>query len=160
MKVNQLAVELNMDKNVIAAYARGFHHSNYFETPYSPAFIAENRIVIFDHYCDSVFEYDSMGEVQRSFHISYHKHQRHLKWERSIVHDPSQKRFHTLFSKGPSYYLHEIDMRGNGIGEAKRLYYKYPENVKVFDGKVYYIYRPFESLQNRYLYSEPLLTER
>ncbi len=160
MEVNQLALDLKRDKNVIAAYARGFHHSMYFETPYAPVFSAENGIFIFDHYRDSVFEFDVHGELRNSFYINYHKKQRHTKWEKSVVFDEKQRRFHTLYSKGPHFFIHEINMDGSGIGEAKRLFYGYPENVKVFDGRAYYIYRPFESLQNRYLYSEPLLTER
>jgi hypothetical protein len=42
------------------------------------------------------------------------------------------------------------------IEKVHPLYYKYPEKLKVKNGYAYYIYRPFESLQNKYLYREKL----
>jgi hypothetical protein len=34
------------------------------------------------------------------------------------------------------------------------LTYRYPERTQVFNGSVYYVYRPFESLQKRSIYRE------
>ena len=159
MEVNQLAMDLNMDKKVIAAYARGFHHSMYFETPYAPAFLTKQSALIFDHYNDSVFEFNFQGEMNRSFHINYHKSQKNFKWKRKVLHDSVSNRYFTLYSKGSSVFICEIYMDGSGLGDSKQLFHPYPEGVQVSNGCVYYIYRPFESAQKRYLYKEPIFRE-
>jgi hypothetical protein len=156
MEVNQLAMDLKMDKKVIAAYARGFHHSMYFETPYAPAFVTNHSALIFDHYNDSVFEFNNFGEMMNSFHIDYHKSQRNLKWKRKVIFDDVTDRCFTLYSKGASIFICEINLDGSGLGEPTQLFHPYVEEIKVSNGYVYYIYRPFESTQKRYLYREPI----
>ena len=154
MEVNQMAMDYNIDKKIIAAYSRGFHHSNYFEKPYAPAFYSEYGVVIFDHHSDSVYKFDRTGQVSNAFKIDYHNEQHPLKWKKRVFHDDISDRYYTLFSRGNKYFLCEIFIEGGGIGEAQSLFYPYPENINIHNGEVFYIYRPFESSQNRYLYKE------
>ena len=42
------------------------------------------------------------------------------------------------------------------LGSPIELHFKYPENIQIKGNSVYYIYRPFESTQKKYLYRERL----
>jgi len=110
--------------------------------------------VIFDHHSDSVYKFDRTGQVSNAFKIDYHNEQHPLKWKKRVFHDEISDRYYTLFSRGNKYFLCEIFIEGGGIGEAQSLFYPYPENINIHNGEVFYIYRPFESSQNRYLYKE------
>ena len=37
-----------------------------------------------------------------------------------------------------------------------KMFHRYPENLVIKDGEVFYIYRPFESPQKKFLYSEDI----
>ena len=39
------------------------------------------------------------------------------------------------------------------------LYYKYVERLKIVNGEVFYIYRPYETVQKKYIYRERLTTD-
>ena len=50
----------------------------------------------------------------------------------------------------------QIKYRTGLIGKTTKLKFRFIENIKIEKGYVYYIYRPFESSQKRFLYKEKL----
>ena len=44
-----------------------------------------------------------------------------------------------------------VDVKTGEINEKVKLHYKYVEKIRVHNNKVYYVYRPFESIQKRFL---------
>ena len=61
-----------------------------------------------------------------------------------------------LFHKGGITILKSIDIHSGKPNQYFELGFKYVEKVKVIDGYVYYIYRPFESIQKKFLYREKI----
>ena len=53
-------------------------------------------------------------------------------------------------------YLKHINSRTGEVTTANKLFFPYAEKIKVKDGYAWYVYRPFESLQARFLYKEKL----
>jgi hypothetical protein len=53
-------------------------------------------------------------------------------------------------------FLGIVDVKTGEISEKVKLHYKYVEKIRVHNNKVFYIYRPFESIQKRFLYKEKL----
>ena len=63
---------------------------------------------------------------------------------------------YAVFQRNGYQWLRAIDPVTGLLGERTRLTYRYPERTQVFNGSVYYVYRPFESLQKRSIYRERL----
>jgi glutathione peroxidase-family protein len=53
-------------------------------------------------------------------------------------------------------FLGIVDFKTGEISEKVKLHYKYVEKIRVHNNKIFYIYRPFESIQKRFLYKEKL----
>jgi hypothetical protein len=60
------------------------------------------------------------------------------------------------YEQDGNMYLGIVDVKTGEINEKVKLNYKYVEKIRVHNNKVYYVYRPFESIQKRYLYKEKL----
>lgn len=137
--------------------AKYFTNSLYYKVLYAPLFVINDTIHVFDHYGNQLIRYNEWGAPIDSVAIAYHQMQRPVKWKNKILHDASTGKVYALAMDGPRYALVEINRKtGKAIG-VQRLYFKYSENITVHDGKVYYIYRPFESSQKKFLYAEPLV---
>ena len=77
-------------------------------------------------------------------------------WKKQMHFDEAQVRVHALFQKQGYYHLKEISLSSGKIVGEKKLTHKYVEKMQVNDGYVYYVYRPYESLQKKFLYKEKL----
>lgn len=153
---HQKQIETGIDKEIWVG-ATVFTNSVYYQPLYAPLFkIGSDSILIFDHYADQLFLYrPDFGKVD-STEINYHKDARQSGWEQPLIQDEVNGKIYALFERGGYSYLHEINLSDGSIKQSFKLYYKYIERIKINNGKVYYIYRPFESIQKKYIYSEKL----
>ena len=53
-------------------------------------------------------------------------------------------------------FLSLLNTNTGQIIKTFKLYYKYIEGIQIIDNKVYYIYRPYESIQKKYIYMEKI----
>ena len=134
--------------------AKNFTQSLYYEPLYAPLFVNKDTVLIFDHYSNLLFRLDKKFHKIDSIPIKYHKGKNKKNWEQPILKDKEEKKLYALFLKNGYYYLKYIDLQTGIVNTAFKLNYRYLENIKVKNGYVYYIYRPFESLQKKYLYRE------
>jgi hypothetical protein len=157
-KLESVRMEMatGIDKEIWAAVWSGFPNSLYYKQLYAPMFVKNDTILIFDHYKNKMFRYDRNNHVIDSLDISYHNSNDKREWEELLVQDRNKQRIFSVFLRGGKYYLKELNTTTGEITKVHPLYYKYPEKLKVKNGYAYYIYRPFESLQNKYLYREKL----
>ena len=157
-KLESVRMEMatGIDKEIWAAVWSGFPNSLYYKQLYAPMFVKNDTILIFDHYKNKMFRYDRNNHVIDSMDISYHTSNDKNEWEELLVQDRNKQRIFSVFLRGGKYYLKELNTTTGEIEKVHPLYYKYPEKLKVKNGYAYYIYRPFESLQNKYLYREKL----
>lgn len=157
-KLEALRMEMatGIDKEIWVAIWTGFPNSLYYDALYAPMFVKNDTILIFDHYKNKMFRFDRNNHVIDSMDINYHVGSDKREWEEMLVQDRNKQRIFSVFLRGGKYYLKELNTSTGEIKKVHQLYYKYPEKLKVKDGYAYYIYRPFESLQNKYLYREKL----
>lgn len=145
-----------VDKEIWAG-ARFFTSSLYYKPVYAPLFVQGEHILIFDHYRDQVVSYDTSFQVVDSSGIAYHKvHGNGWDWQESLIQDRNTKEIYTTYLKDGYMHLLHINPLTGETSETLKLHFRYPEHVTVRDGVVYYIYRPFESIQKKFLYAEEL----
>lgn len=156
---HQKQLETGIDKEIWVG-AAVFTNSVYYTPLYAPLFkIGQDSILIFDHYTDQLFLYrPGLGNID-SISISYHKDARKSGWEQPLIQDEKNGKVYAMFAQNGYTYLHEIDLKEGVIKKSFKLYFKYTERIKIVNDEVFYIYRPFESIQKKYIYREKLNPE-
>lgn len=148
-----LSAETGVDSEIIAGHMTGFHTDMYYKVPYAPLFVVNDTICVFDHYREQIRKFDrdleEAGEVPITHHLD-------RTWKNELIQDPVDQRIYAIHKKGPITTLRTIDPTTGEIGPSFSLQHHFPEEVKVYGGSVYYVYRPFGSLQHRSLYRERL----
>ena len=148
-----LALETGIDAEIIAGYMTGFPKDLYFHVPYAPLFVVHDTICVFDHYRERMRRYSAALEVLDEVPIT---HQNVRDWDGMLLQDAATEEVYVQFSRNARTWIRRIDPRTGELGAATALTYSYPEEVQVYNGYVYYVYRPFGSLQKRTLYREAL----
>jgi hypothetical protein len=136
--------------------ANYFTQSLYYKELYAPLFFRNDTLYIFDYYKDKLFSFSIQGKLIDSIPIYHHYHPKSSGWKRSLIQDQITGEIYAEFEKGGNSYLGRIDLRTGEISEKVVLEFKFVEKIAVRDNFVYYVYRPFESNQKKYLYKERL----
>ena len=153
---HQKQLETGIDKEIWVG-ATVFTNSIYYEPLYAPLFkTGEDSIIVFDHYKNRMFKYTPTEGFVDSTRISYHLDHRKSGWEQPLIQDEVNGRIYAIFLKGGYTYLSEIDKNTGHVKRSFKLYFKYVERIRIIDGDVFYIYRPFETVQKKYIYREKL----
>jgi hypothetical protein len=145
--------ETGQDKYELAAQVSGLTHSLWWRKLYSPLIKIQDSLYVADHYADSLFVFDGVGHKIRSHSISFHKEKGYGK---ELMFDEFTKTWYARYFRNGKTKLCQLDMNGVGIQESFELSFRYVEKVKLYNGRAFYLYRPFESSQNTFLYSEVL----
>lgn len=154
LQVRRLAEEFKIDKHRIAAHMRGLTGSMFYAPLYAPLFVVHDTVLVFDHYNNAILKYNKRQERIDSISINYHHPKNWKEWKRKIIMDSENHKAYALFQKGGFYYLKQIDLKtGNTLGTFK-LSNEYVEKIRIKNDYVYYVYRPFESLQEQFVYKE------
>ena len=147
--------ETGIDKEIWIG-ASFFTQDILYQPVYAPLFVKNDTVLIFDHYNDLLFKYDISRKPVDSIPISYHHKNKKDKWNQPLVQDPILKNILGIYHKGGITILKSIDLNTGKPVNYFELGFRYVEKVKVIDGYVYYVYRPFESLQKKFLYREKI----
>lgn len=150
-------LETGIDKEIWVG-ANVFTNSIYYEPLYAPLFkVGPDSILVFDHYKNFLFLYtEDSGVFTDSVRIFYHKDAKKSGWEQPLIQDTENDIIYGIFERNGYTYLSKINLETGLIEHNFRLNYKYVESIHVRDGYVYYIYRPYESVQKKYIYRERL----
>ena len=152
----QLAEEYKIDKHKAAALMTGFTKSMYYTPLYAPLFVIADTLHIFDHYKNYLFHFDAKGKKIDSVNISYHHPKKWNEWKNHMVKDLTEGKVYAVFSKDGRKYMKRINIRnGKDEGTYKVIHYS-ADRIKVKDNCVYYVYRPYESTQEKFLYKEKI----
>jgi hypothetical protein len=153
----QIAQENKIDKHRAAAMMTGFTNSMYYTPLFAPLFVIGDTLRIFDHYKDCLFHYDAMGHKLDSVPISYHHPKNWKEWKNQMVKDVTEGNVFAVYNKDGRKYLKRISYRtGKEEGFYKVIHYS-ADKIKVRDGYIYYVYRPYESTQEKFLYKERIV---
>ena len=148
-----LGREMGVDAEVIAGYMTGFPEDLYFSVPYAPLFVVRDTLCVFDHYRERIRRFNlGMTPIDEIPMV----HQRDQNWDGLLLQDAASDAVHVVFARNARTWIRRIDPATGALGPATALTYPYPEEVQVHDGHVYYVYRPYGSLQKRTLYREVL----
>lgn len=143
-----------IDKRVIAATMTGFPNSIYYTPLYAPMFVKNDTVCVFDHYVDSLFLYDRNMKPIGASKIDYHHPKNWKEWDRQIHQDEITGELYARFEKAGFYTLKKIDIATGKITGEYKIENPWVKHIRIRNGDVYYIYRPKDSIQTKYLYRE------
>jgi hypothetical protein len=150
----KMADDFGIDKHRIAAAMSGLTSSMYYTPLYAPLFIMNDTAVVFDHYSNAIIKYDRYHKKVDSVHIDYNHPKAWREWKHQVLVDKAYNDSYAVYEKGGYYHLKHIDLKTGKIKGSYKLLNQYVDNLKVRNGYVYYVYRPFESLQEFFVYRE------
>jgi hypothetical protein len=152
-----IAKEYNVDKHIAAAMISGFTHSMFYTPLYAPLYIVSDTICVFDHYKDCLFHYDRNAKRIDSVKIDYHHPKNWKEWKNLMVKDFTENSIYAVFDNSGHKYLKRINpTSGKDEGKYPIIHYS-ADKIRIRDGYIYYIYRPFQSVQEKFLYREKIV---
>ncbi|MDP5042183.1 MAG: hypothetical protein NWQ03_02055 [Crocinitomicaceae bacterium] len=133
-----------------------FTQSLYYEPVYAPLFLVHDTIYIFDYPKDMLRVFLSDGTAVRSTPIFHHYQARQTGFQRNLQQDRQTGKIYAVFEQEGHFYVGLIDLQTGLITQKVKLAFRYVEKVRVHNNEVYFIYRPFESTQKKFLYKQKL----
>jgi hypothetical protein len=144
-------IETGIDKEIWVG-ANYFTNTLYYKQLYAPMFRKNDSIYVFDYYKDLLFSFDSRGNKLDSIPIFHHYQPKQTGWKRNLLQDEITGEVYAFFEKAGICSVQKINLRTGVLGDKIQFEQKYVDKVAINGGKAYYIYRPFESAQKKFLY--------
>jgi hypothetical protein len=152
-----IAQEYGVDKHIAAAMISGFTQSMFYTPLFAPLYIVSDTICVFDHYKNSLFHYDKYGNKLDSVNINYHHPKNWKEWKNKMVKDLTEDKIYAIYDNSGHRYIKNINSKtGKDEGKYSIIHYS-ADKIRIRDGYIYYVYRPFQSLQEKYLYKERIV---
>lgn len=136
--------------------ANYFTQSLYYKELYAPLFSKNDTIYVFDYYKDRLFSFDKDGNPLDSIPIYHHYQPKSTGWQKNLIQDKETGEIYAIYEISGFTYIALVNTKTGEIGNKVRLEFRYIDKVSVYDNCAYYIYRPFESTQKKFLYKERL----
>ena len=136
--------------------ANFFTQSIYYKEVYAPMFQHNDSVYVFNYPKDRLEVYNKLGECKDSIAIYHHYNAKQTGWQTQLIQDKITGAVYAIYEKTGTTYLGLIDLKTGTIKEKVKLGFRYVDKIRVHDNVVYYIYRPFESVQKKFLYKEKL----
>jgi ribosome-associated translation inhibitor RaiA len=136
--------------------ANYFTQSIYYKELYAPLFSKNDTIYVFDYYRDKLFSFDRVGNPLDSVAIYHHYQPKSTGWKKQLLQDKGTGEIYAVYDRSGYSYIGLIDPKTGEIKEQVRLEFRYVDKISIHDNFVYYIYRPFETAQKKFLYKERL----
>ncbi len=160
LEARRLAMDLKVDKHIIASLMSGFTKSMFYEPLYAPLYIIKDTICVFDHYKDKLYHLDKNGFRIDSIPINYNHPKNWKEWKNKMLKDDIENLIYAVYDKNGHKYLKQISSQtGKPLGKYA-LQFHSADKLKIHNGYVYYIYRPFESTQEKFFYRELITLDR
>ena len=136
--------------------ANYFTQSLYYKELYAPMFQRNDTLFVFDYYKDLLKTFDANGVALDSVAIYHHYHPRKTGWQKNLIQDKATGKIYAVFDRAGYTYIGEINTTTGEINQQVKLEYRYAHDIAIYKDYVYYIYRPYESAQKKFLYKERL----
>lgn len=147
--------ETGIDKEVWVG-ANYFTQSIYYKELYAPMFVKNDTILVFDYYKDELYKFNLKGEKLDSIGIVHHYEPKKTGWQKQVIQDKKTGEIYAFFEKDGICSLRKINCQNGELEDAVQLRHRYIDKVAVYGTEAYYIYRPFESAQKKFLYKSRL----
>jgi hypothetical protein len=152
---HNLQNETGIDKEEIVG-AAVFTKSIFYEPLYAPMYVKNDTVYVFDYYKNFMYKFVSDVGVIDSIGVYYHLKPKKSGWDKNMTQDQSNNEIYGLFNKYGYSYIKPINLNTGNTDGVFKLYYRYVEKIIIKDDYVYYTYRPFESIQKKYIYREKI----
>ena len=160
LEARRIAMDLKMDKHVIASLMSGFTRSMFYEPLFAPLYIIKDTICVFDHYKDKLYHLDKNGVKLDSISINYNHPKNWKEWKNKMLKDDIENMIYAVYDKNGHKYIKQISTQtGKELGKYT-LQFHSADKLKIHDGYVYYVYRPFESTQEKFFYRELITLDK
>ena len=136
--------------------ANYFTQSIYYKEVYAPMFQHNDSVYVFNYPKDRLEVYNKFGESMDSIAIYHHYNAKQTGWQSQLIQDKITGAVYAIYEKTGSTYLGLINLKTGNITEKVKLGFRYVDKIRVHNNVVYYVYRPFESTQKKFLYKENL----
>ncbi len=133
-----------------------FTNTEFYEPPFAPMFQIRDSLYLFDYHSDSLKIYNTEGKIQHEVQITHDYNGHKLGWQKKLLHDRIKNKIYALFEWGGFYYLHKVNLISGELSKPIKLNHRYTEEIQVYNGFIYYVYRPFESYQKKYFWREKI----
>lgn len=153
VKAMNMEHRLGVDREIIAGYMTGFQHDPYFRVPYAPLFLVGDTLCVFDHPASRLRKYDMDLRPCGDRAIAYHMEKG---WRQAMAQDRSDGRVHVLHRREGLVTLRAVDTGTGELQAPSTIARRFPEEVTVHGGHVYYVHRPPGGTERRTLYREAL----
>ena len=148
-------IETGIDAEIWVG-ANYFTQSIFYKEVYAPLFQRHDSVLVFDFPKDQIRIFNNVGDSLSTVPIFFHYQKRQTGWQRNLIQDRATGEVYALFEMDGNQYLGLISIANGQIARKYKLFFKYVDEVKIDNGWVSYIYRPFESTQKKFLYREKL----
>lgn len=148
-------LETGIDKEIWIG-AASFTQDILYKPVYAPLFVINDSIMIFYTYKDRLLFYDNFNDSLGNVQIQFHNSKRSEKWEKPLLIDKGEQQIYAVFNSAGYFILKTIDRNNGQTGTGFKVTNQFVERIQIIDGYVYYIYRPFESAQKKFIYKEEI----
>jgi hypothetical protein len=152
----KLEAEYNVDKHKIAAVMAGATQNMLYTPLYAPLYIIHDTIMVFDHYNNAILKYTADNNRFDSIPVNYHHPAQWRDWKHKLFVDKGKGDVYALYEKNGFFCLKQVSLSTGAVIGSYTLYNRFVKNIKVKDGYVYYVFHPFESLQQAFVYREKI----
>ncbi|MDX2173743.1 MAG: carboxypeptidase-like regulatory domain-containing protein [Bacteroidota bacterium] len=160
LEARRMAEVYKTDKKIIAALMSGFTQSMYYEPLFAPLFIINDTICIFNHHNDNLYHYNKQNKLIDSVNINYHHPKNWREWRKQLFVDEIENKVYAFFSKNEHHYIKQINYQTGREVLTYKLKHHSAQKIKIKDSYLYYVYRPFDSTQEKFLYREKIIDEK
>jgi hypothetical protein len=147
--------ETGIDKEIWIG-AQSFTQDLLYKPVYAPFFIIRDTVHIFDQYKSYLYRYNSNHEVMDSVFINYYLSNKGEKWEQPLLQDGNTETIYALFDRAGYNYIRQLNTQTGMLTASIKLSNRFVSNIRIENGYIFYIYRPYESQQKKFLYKEKL----
>jgi len=144
-------LETGIDKEIWVGAAY-FTSSIYYKELYAPMFQRNDSVFVFDYYKDKLFTFNSFGDKIDSVEIYHHYQPKQTGWKKKLIQDQETGEVYAFFEKAGICSIRRVDLRTGKLGEKIQFQHKYIDKLALSANRAYYIYRPYESAQKKFLY--------
>ena len=139
--------------------ANVFTKSLYYEPVYAPLFLSNDTLYIFDYPKDMLRVYTIDGRLVKSIPIFHHYQAKLSGFQKNLQQDRKTAKIYAIYEQEGHVYVGLLDLKTGAVVQKVKLAFRYVEKVRVHNNEVYFIYRPFESTQKKFLYKQKLPTK-
>jgi hypothetical protein len=119
-----------------------------------------DTIFVFDHIHHEVSFYNRGGISLGKKKLQYHLLKGEGRWMGKIWKDAKTGKLYSGYEKAGKVKIMEVFPAKESWEWRTQLEKSYVQKIRIKEGQIYYIYKPFESTKKRYLYKETIPYEK